>query len=91
MNTADASPKCSHCGQPPHPGVCPMVKAVEYYENGQIRRVEYKGASDYMAPFMPAPYAPPNPPLPPGLPNPVPFPTMTTWGHGNVPTYGPDH
>lgn len=31
-----------HCGMT-HTGVgqCPRVKAVEYYENGMVRRVEY--------------------------------------------------
>jgi hypothetical protein len=86
MSITGAAPRCGHCGQPPHPGVCPMVKAIEYHENGTIKRVEYKSASDYVAPFMPAPYAPPNPPLPP---NPYPWPV--TWSIGNTPTYGPDN
>lgn len=34
---------------------CPAVKAIEYYENGSIKRVEYKTASD----FPPASVHPP--------------------------------
>lgn len=43
--TSDATwqRKCSYCGQPQHPGVCPMVKAIEYHENGNIKRVEFHG------------------------------------------------
>lgn len=46
--TADAAPKCPHCGSMPHSGVCPSVKAIEYYPDGTVKRVEYKGAGDYV-------------------------------------------
>lgn len=33
---------CSRCGQMAHsPEACPMVKAVEYFENGTVKRIEY--------------------------------------------------
>ena len=31
---------CPHCGMG-HTGACPRVRAVEYYPDGQIKRVEY--------------------------------------------------
>lgn len=45
--------KCEHCGSVvEHPGVCPTIKAIEYYEfHGGIKRVEYKCAADYALPF----------------------------------------
>lgn len=33
--------QCDHCGQW-HQGQCPRIKAIEYHENGRIKRVEYK-------------------------------------------------
>lgn len=32
--------ECGHCGKV-HSGPCPRIKAIEYFENGVIRRVEY--------------------------------------------------
>lgn len=31
---------CGHCGGY-HTGSCPRVKAIEYYANGTVKRVEY--------------------------------------------------
>lgn len=31
---------CRHCGHL-HSGPCPRVKAIEYYPNGTVKRVEY--------------------------------------------------
>lgn len=31
-----------HCGFI-HTGVCQRIKAIDYYENGQVKRVEYHG------------------------------------------------
>ncbi len=31
---------CPHCGMG-HTGTCPRVKAIDYYENGTVKRVEY--------------------------------------------------
>jgi hypothetical protein len=33
---------CMHCGHDHGFRVCPHVKAIDYYENGSIKRVEYK-------------------------------------------------
>lgn len=33
--------QCPFC-QGYHTNACPSVKSVEYYENGQIKRIEYK-------------------------------------------------
>lgn len=49
MSTADAAVKCGYCGSLPHQGVCPTVKAIEYHENGTVKRVEFKTANDYPA------------------------------------------
>lgn len=54
---------CPHCTLP-HPGKCPLVKAVEYHENGTVRRVEF---------FTPADYAPAI------FANPPPVDLTTTW------------
>lgn len=39
----EATPKCGYCGCMPHQGICPMVKAIEYHENGTVKRVELHG------------------------------------------------
>lgn len=36
------SNSCQHCGNW-HSGICPKVKAIEYYNDGTIKRVEYFG------------------------------------------------
>lgn len=36
---------CGHCGMY-HGAVCPRIKAVEYHENGLVKRVEYFGPGD---------------------------------------------
>jgi len=42
--------KCQYCNGY-HPALCPTVKAIEYFENGKIKRVEFKTAADYLAPL----------------------------------------
>ena len=32
--------KCGHCGMI-HDSVCPRIKAIDYYPDGTIKRVEY--------------------------------------------------
>lgn len=32
---------CEHCGVG-HIGTCPRIKAIEYYENGSVKRVELR-------------------------------------------------
>jgi len=38
---------CLWCGAVERQGVCPSVKAIEYFENGNIKRVEFKTAADW--------------------------------------------
>lgn len=65
---------CKYCGALSHPGVCPTVKALEYFPDGSVKRVEFKTAAD----FPPLPYAP-SPPAP-GLQPVTPFrPVATSW------------
>lgn len=39
---------CPYCAAS-HEGRCPLVKAIEYFENGTIKRVEYVTAADHIA------------------------------------------
>lgn len=68
---------CQFCGQD-HGVQCPAVKAIEYFENGKVKRVEFKSAADYMVPFNPL-----GPPL-------QPFPPPNTPWWWNQPTCGPN-
>lgn len=48
--TSGLSPHCMHCGQiHTNVGQCPRVKAVDYYENGMVKRVEYHPPGDGIA------------------------------------------
>jgi hypothetical protein len=59
---------CMYCGSwPAHgPGACPMVRAVEYYPDGTIKRIERFSPRDLHETFtVPMdPYLPPYPYLP---------------------------
>ncbi len=46
--------ECRFCGKS-HGVRCPEIKAIEYHENGAIKRIEYLTPSDYYAP-MTSPY-----------------------------------
>ena len=47
MSTATSTTEvCQWCAQH-HEGVCHMIKSIEYYQDGSIQRVEFKGAGDY--------------------------------------------
>lgn len=65
MSTSAVNPKCAYCGQMPHPGVCPTVKAIEYYADGTVKRVEFKTAADYSQSYSTAPGQWARPPFPP--------------------------
>ena len=40
---------CPHCGSNHNTNAqCPKIKAIEYHENGTIKRVEYFAPKDYM-------------------------------------------
>ncbi len=42
-----ACPYCSSPGQwTIHPGVCPKIRAKEYYPNGTLKRVEFHGEAE---------------------------------------------
>lgn len=40
------APECPHCSRK-HDGRCPIVKAIEYFANGKVKRVEYVTAADF--------------------------------------------
>lgn len=45
----DSVPLCPWCGNS-HPNtICNMVKSIEYYANGKIKKVEFKVAGDYLS------------------------------------------
>jgi hypothetical protein len=45
MSLADV--KCPWCGYKQHAGKCPLVKAIDYHEDGKtLRRVEFFSPSD---------------------------------------------
>ena len=49
--------KCGHCGfigRPP--GVCPTIKAIEYFPDGMVKRIEYKTNTDYAIPAFEVSY-----------------------------------
>jgi len=52
--TVPVKQPCEHCSRPPsyvyHDGRCPSVRAIEYYPNGGIKRVEYVGVSELSQP-----------------------------------------
>ena len=59
--------KCGWCAGLHEGTVCPMVKAIEYHENGTLKRVEFKTPADY-APMQPQPYYQPYQPYQPSWP-----------------------
>lgn len=40
------SDQCRYCGTY-HGPACPLIKAIEYYPDGTVKRVEFKTAKDY--------------------------------------------
>lgn len=46
--------QCPYCDNT-HEGQCPKVKAIEYFENGQVKRIEFRSLSDYLPPVQPLP------------------------------------
>lgn len=55
--------ECRFCGMI-HGVMCPAVKAIEYFEDGTVKRVEFKTAADYAAPIQIAPVSPSIPSWP---------------------------
>ena len=62
-------------------GICPTVKAIEYFEDGQIKRVEFKTPADYALPPL-QPWPQPGPWYPYG---------PVTWGGNTTTTTGVDY
>lgn len=50
--TADESTNCPHCGYI-HSGPCPRIKAIEYYPDGTVKRVEYNTPEPLQAATLP--------------------------------------
>lgn len=46
--TAEKPPKCPYCGLI-HSTTCPRIKAIEYADNGMIKRIEFhpQGSAGY--------------------------------------------
>jgi len=82
--------KCKHCGNI-HEFRCPLIKSIEYFEDGTIKRVEYMTPADYatIPAYVPYPVLQPYP-VPvyqypyhrPVYPQPVtPLYPITVWGN----------
>ena len=84
-SSSSSSPKCLHCGLI-HETTCPKIKAIEYHENGIIKRVEFFSATENYIPYTPMPV--PSEPWP-VVPRPVPYyrpwPPYTTTYAGFTP------
>lgn len=59
------SEKCKWCGQEHEVPTCPAIKSIEYFQDGTVKKVEFKTAADlyplHLAPvcypvYVPAPY-----------------------------------
>lgn len=78
---------CQYCGPSiSHSGVCPRVKAIEYHENGQLKRVEFREEP----PAGTAPVRGNRPPRPsppvvlPLLPVPIPPAVTLPWRPNDI-------
>lgn len=54
------SDKCRWCGCL-HGTLCPIVKEIEYFECGAVKRVVFKVPADYAIPLYPFTPSPPQP------------------------------
>ncbi len=58
--------KCRWCGYEEHGGICPTIKAIEFFDDGvTVKRVEFKTASDYVTSSWPIPMPATTTPLVP--------------------------
>ena len=59
---------CPHCSNGnikiAHTGICPKIKAIEYYRDGSIKRLVFKTPSDHMQPLVVKTWPPPQKWLP---------------------------
>ena len=60
MSTSNVS-TCPHCGGM-HSMPCPAVRAIEYFPNGTIKRVEYRHGYQPMQPIIQTPHVVPATP-----------------------------
>lgn len=59
--------KCRWCGAY-HDEKCPIVKAIEYHQDGTVKRVEFLTPADQMQPLMSPPATVPQSPMYPQQP-----------------------
>jgi hypothetical protein len=45
--SSNSLPSCQWCGQVHFAGICPKVKSIEYFPNGQVKWVEFWGPMTY--------------------------------------------
>lgn len=59
---------CPFCSGPlteiKHAGVCPKVREIEYYDNGRVKRVVFRGPNDWWYDWRPAEPVKPAPWIP---------------------------
>jgi hypothetical protein len=69
--------RCQHCGQE-HEFRCPIIKSVEYFASGKVKRVEYMTPRDYvpLASYTSLPSVNPTPF--------VPYQPVIPWTAGEV-------
>ena len=74
--------KCQWCGTD-HGPRCPIIKSIEFYQDGTVRKVEFVTVADHLAPLAPAV---PNtwPAIPPINPWPAPWFNPTCAGSHSV-------
>lgn len=75
-STANLS-TCQWCGCI-HSGKCPQVKAIEYHENGTIKRIEFFGYGDHVAPIVVKAFEP-TLPITPAIGKPIEVKPETDW------------
>lgn len=54
MNILNQTEPCGYCGNHHH-AKCPLVRAIEYFEDGRIKRVEFITPADHMPSLGPSP------------------------------------
>lgn len=58
---------CQYCGNI-HGGMCPRIKTIEYYANGQVKRIEFRDQDPPAAPMQLVPIYPGGGPYWPNTP-----------------------
>lgn len=80
----DALTTCHWCGET-HGVKCPYVKSIEYYESGEVKKVEFFSLAEMTSSLIynPLPYGPPTNP-PPYVPG---YPYTVTWKSSTAETF----